>query len=170
MPASNDVLTSVVSVDPIYAYFDVDEHSYLKFDRQRREHGGSPQISMALADENGFPHTGRVDFVDNQLRAGSGTIRLRAVFDNADASYTPGLYVRIQLRSDSRQPRALVDDRAVGADLDIQFLARGHVDHGAHVRTSPANRSAGAVPAVCADGNDPNPVNALRHHDFVLPR
>ncbi|MET3654672.1 efflux RND transporter periplasmic adaptor subunit [Dyella japonica] len=119
---SNDVLTSVVSVDPIYAYFDVDEHSYLKFDRQRREHGASPQISMALADEKGFPHTGRVDFVDNQLRAGSGTIRLRAVFDNADASYTPGLYVRIQLRSDSRQPRALVDDRAVGADLGNKYV------------------------------------------------
>jgi RND family efflux transporter MFP subunit len=119
---SNDVLTSVVSTNPIYAYFDVDEHSYLKFDRQRREHGGSPQIAMALADEKGFPHTGRVDFVDNQLRAGSGTIRLRAVFDNADASYTPGLYVRIQLRSDSRQPRALVDDRAVGADLGNKFV------------------------------------------------
>ncbi len=119
---SNDVLTSVVSIDPIYAYFDVDEHSYLKFDRQRREHGAAPQISMALADEKGFPHTGRVDFVDNQLRAGSGTIRLRAVFDNADASYTPGLYVRIQLRSDSRQPRALVDDRAIGADLGNKFV------------------------------------------------
>jgi RND family efflux transporter MFP subunit len=119
---SNDVLTSVVSVDPIYAYFDVDEHSYLKFDRQRREHGAAPQISMALADEKGFPHTGRVDFVDNQLRAGSGTIRLRAVFDNADAGYTPGLYVRIQLRSDSRQPRALVDDRAVGADLGNKYV------------------------------------------------
>ncbi len=119
---SNDVLTSVVSVDPIYAYFDVDEHSFLKFDRQRREHGASPQISMALADENGFPHTGRIDFVDNQLRAGSGTIRLRAVFDNADARYTPGLYVRIQLRSDSREPRALVDDRAIGTDLGNKFV------------------------------------------------
>jgi membrane fusion protein, multidrug efflux system len=119
---SNDVLTSVVSVDPIYAYFDVDEHSFLKFDRQRREHGASPQITMALADEKGFPHTGRVDFVDNQLRAGSGTIRLRAVFDNADARYTPGLYVHIQLRSDSRQPRALVDDRAIGTDLGNKFV------------------------------------------------
>ena len=119
---SNDVLTSVVSIDPIYAYFDVDEHSYLKFDRQRREHGTSPQITMALADEKGFPHTGRVDFVDNQLRAGTGTIRLRAVFDNADARYTPGLYVRIQLRSDSREPRALVDDRAVATDLGNKFV------------------------------------------------
>lgn len=119
---SSDVLTSVVSIDPIYAYFDVDEHSFLKFDRQRRERGNAPQIAMALADEKGFPHNGRVDFVDNQLRAGSGTIRLRAVFDNADASYTPGLYVRIQLRSDSRQPRALVDDRAVATDLGNKFV------------------------------------------------
>ena len=119
---SNDVLTSVVSVDPIYAYFDVDEHSFLKFDRLRRANNGTLQVAMALADEKGFPHAGRVDFVDNQLRAGSGTIRLRAVFDNADASYTPGLYVRVQLRSDSRQPRALVDDRAVGADLGNKFV------------------------------------------------
>jgi len=118
----NDVLTSVVSVNPVYAYFDVDEHSFLKLDRLRREHGAAPQIAMALADETGFPHSGRIDFVDNQVRAASGTIRLRAVFDNSDASYTPGLYVRLQLRSESRQPRALIDDRAVGTDLGNKFV------------------------------------------------
>lgn len=119
---SNDVLTSVVSVDPVYAYFDVDEHSYLKLDQQRRENGGAPRVAMALANEKGFPHVGRIDFVDNQLRVGSGTIRLRAVFDNADARYTPGLYVRIQLRSDSKRQRALIDDRAVGTDLGNKYV------------------------------------------------
>ncbi|WP_266168617.1 efflux RND transporter periplasmic adaptor subunit [Dyella subtropica] len=119
---SNDVLTSVVSVDPVYAYFDVDEHSYLKLDQLRREHGSAPKVAMALSNESGFPHVGRIDFVDNQLRVSSGTIRLRAVFDNADARYTPGLYVRIQLRSDSRLPRALIDDRAVGTDLGNKYV------------------------------------------------
>ena len=116
------VLTSVVSVDPVYAWFDVDEHSFLKLDRLRREHGAAPQVAMALADESGYPHAGRLDFVDNQLRAGSGTIRLRAVFDNADGQYTPGLYVRMQLRTASRRPRVLIDDRAVGTDLGNKFV------------------------------------------------
>lgn len=120
---SNDVLTSVVSVDPVFAYFDVDEHTYLKLDEQRRaQGGGAPRIAMALANEKGFPHVGRIDFVDNQLRPASGTIRLRAVFDNADARYTPGLYVRVQLRSDAQHKRALIDDRAVGTDLGNKFV------------------------------------------------
>ena len=117
-----DVLTSVVSTDPVYAYFDVDEHSYLKLDRLRRQHGAVPQVAMGLVDETGYPHTGHIDFVDNQLDAGSGTIRLRAVFDNADGRYTPGLYVRLELRTPSSQPRALIDERAVGTDLGNNFV------------------------------------------------
>lgn len=118
----NDVLTSVVSVNPVYAYFDVDEHSYLALDRLRREHHGAPRVTMGLADESGYPHQGNIDFVDNQLSTDSGTIRLRAVFDNADNRYTPGLYVRLQLRTDSAKPRALIDDRAVGTDLGNSFV------------------------------------------------
>lgn len=117
-----DVLTSVVSVNPVYAYFDVDEHSYLELDRLRRERRSPPRVTMALADESGFPHAGRLDFVDNQLDTASGTIRLRAVFDNTDGRYTPGLYVRLQLRTDSAKPRALIDDRAVGTDLGNKFV------------------------------------------------
>lgn len=117
-----DVLTSVVSVNPVYAYFDVDEHSYLELDHLRRDHRSPPRVAMALADESGFPHAGRLDFVDNQLDTASGTIRLRAVFDNSDGRYTPGLYVRLQLRTDSAKPRALIDDRAVGTDLGNKFV------------------------------------------------
>ncbi len=118
----SDVLTSVVSVNPVYAYFDVDEQSFLKLDRLRRERGQAPVVAMGLANEEGYPHTGKIDFVDNQLRAGSGTIRLRAVFDNTDSTYTPGLYARIQLRSAGAGPRALIDDRAVGTDLGNKFV------------------------------------------------
>ena len=124
-----DVLTRVVSTDPVYAYFDIDEHSYLKLDRLRREHGQAPQVAMGLVDEQGYPHEGRIDFVDNQLDAGSGTIRLRAVFDNADGRYTPGLYVRLELRTPSRQPRALIDERAVGTDLGNTFVYVLDPDH-----------------------------------------
>lgn len=124
---SNDVLTSVVSVNPVYVYFDVDEQTWLKLDHLRanaKQAGRSPRIkaSMGLADEAGHPHPGRLDFVDNQLHSGSGTIRLRAVFDNTDGIYTPGLYARVQLQSGPTQPRVLVDDRAIGTDLGNQFV------------------------------------------------
>ena len=124
---SDDVLTSVVSVNPVYVYFDVDEHTWLKLDHLRAKathDGNSPRIeaAMELADESGYPHTGRIDFVDNQLHTGSGTMRLRAVFDNKDSLFTPGLYARIRLQSGQPQPRLLIDDRAVGTDLGNQFV------------------------------------------------
>ncbi|HWU77769.1 MAG TPA: efflux RND transporter periplasmic adaptor subunit [Rhodanobacter sp.] len=124
---SSDVLTSVVSVNPVYVYFDVDEQTWLKLDHLRadaKQAGRNARIeaSMGLADESGHPHQGRLDFVDNQLHSGSGTIRLRAVFDNTDGLYTPGLYARVQLQSGPAQPRVLVDDRAIGTDLGNQFV------------------------------------------------
>ncbi|MDO1529652.1 efflux RND transporter periplasmic adaptor subunit [Fulvimonas sp. R45] len=124
---SSDVLTSVVSVNPVYVYFDVDEHTWLKLDHLRaaaHRDGRAPRIeaAMALADETGYPHAGRLDFVDNQLHADSGTMRLRAVFDNRDGLFTPGLYARVRLQSGQPQPRLLIDDRAVGTDLGNQFV------------------------------------------------
>ncbi len=125
--SSNDVLTSVVSVNPVYVYFDVDEQTWLKLDHLRaraKQVGRDARIeaAMGLADEAGYPHAGRLDFVDNQLHSGSGTMRLRAVFDNADGLYTPGLYARVQLQSGQARPRVLVDDRAIGTDLGNQFV------------------------------------------------
>ncbi|RUL75297.1 efflux RND transporter periplasmic adaptor subunit [Dyella choica] len=125
--SSSDVLTSVVSVNPIYAYFDVDEQTWLKLDRLRRDaikNGHAPRIeaTMGLADEQGYPHEGRIDFVDNQVRAGSGTMRLRAVFDEENGLLTPGLYARMHLQAGQPRPRVLIDDRAVGTDLGNQFV------------------------------------------------
>jgi multidrug efflux system membrane fusion protein len=125
----SDVLTTVVSVNPVYAYFDVDEQSYLKLEQFEREQGGTPTVAMGLANEEGFPHQGRIDFVDNQLKDGGGTIRVRAVFDNANQPYTPGLYARLELRSADKRPRALIDDRAVGTDLSNKFAYVVTSDH-----------------------------------------
>ncbi|MEZ2418272.1 efflux RND transporter periplasmic adaptor subunit [Luteibacter sp. RCC_6_2] len=118
----SDTLTSVVTVDPMYVYFDVDEQTFLKLDRLRRQNGRAPEVEMGLADEQAYPHVGKIDFVDNQVRAGAGTIRLRAVFPNADGAYTAGLFARVQLRSGNTQPRALIDDKAVGTDLGNKFV------------------------------------------------
>lgn len=118
----SDTLTSVVTVDPMYVYFDVDEQTFLKLDRLRRSSGHAPDVEMGLADEEGYPHIGKIDFVDNQVRAGAGTIRLRAVFPNTDGAYTAGLFARVELRSGNTQPRALIDDKAVGTDLGNKFV------------------------------------------------
>lgn len=125
---SSDVLTELVSTRPLYAYFDVDEHAYLQLLSQGHADasgGGSvthAAVMMGLADEEGFPHRGHVDFVDNRVDGGSGTIRLRAVFDNPDGTLVPGLFARLNLATGTPQPTVLVDPRAIGTDLGNRFV------------------------------------------------
>jgi multidrug efflux system membrane fusion protein len=127
-PPTATLLTNVVSLDPIYAYFEGDEQTYLKYANLARA-GTRPSsrdiknpIYMGLANEEGFPHQGYVDFVDNQLNPQTGTIRARAVFSNKDRRFTPGLFARIKLVGSGRYRAALVQDRAVGTDQDKKFV------------------------------------------------
>src|SRR5580693_1282951 len=97
------LLTSVVSMDPMYLYFEGDEQAYLRYNKMARE-GERPSsrdvpnpVQVGLANEEGFPHAGTMDFVDNQLNPQTGTIRARAVFANKDGRFTPGLFARVQL-------------------------------------------------------------------------
>ncbi len=122
------LLTTVVSLDPIYVYFEGDEQTYLKYSALARD-GSRPNsrdnrtpIQLGLSDEQGFPHEGYVDFVDNQLNAEAGTIRFRAVFSNKDHRFTPGLFARIRLVGSGTYPAKLVLDRAVGTDQDKKFV------------------------------------------------
>ncbi|MGH8125461.1 MAG: efflux RND transporter periplasmic adaptor subunit, partial [Rhodanobacteraceae bacterium] len=136
---STDVLTSVVSVDPVYVYFDVDQHTWLKLDHLRakaRADGRQARmgVTMGLADEKGYPHAGHLDFVDNQLHSDSGTMRLRAVFDNAHGLFTPGLYAHVRLHVGQPKSRILIDDRAVGTDLGNQFAYVVDKDHNVQYR------------------------------------
>lgn len=122
-------LTTVVSLDPIYVYFDGDEQTYLK------DLGLAPQagaravqkaatrtVFMGLADEDGYPHQGHIDFVDNKLDPVAGTIRARAVFANADHRLTPGLFARIKLVGSHSYQATLIRDDAVGTDQDRKFV------------------------------------------------
>jgi membrane fusion protein, multidrug efflux system len=120
------LLTTVVSVDPIYASFDADEQTYLRYGDRVRKQGAAGAselpIQMALADEQTFPHTGTLQFLDNQLDPSTGTINGRAVFRNADRRLTPGLFVRLRLPGTASYDGVLVEDRAVGTDLDRRFV------------------------------------------------
>lgn len=142
---SSTLLTTIVSDSPIYAYFDADEQSYLNYVRSRdRTKGGDdaaiPGVRIGLINEEGYPHAGKLDFIDNQVDASTGTIRGRAVLDNEDGYFTPGLFVRLKLISPQSQQVALVDDRAIGTDLDRKFVLvvdNQNVAQYRHVETGP---------------------------------
>lgn len=116
-------LTTLVSVDKMYASFEVDEQSFLSFVNPARN-GGAAQIAvnMGLGNERGFPRQGKVASIDNRLDASSGTIRLRAVFDNADGMLLPGLYARIQLVGGAPRPAVLIKESAIGTDQSKRFV------------------------------------------------
>jgi len=115
-----DVLTTVVSDSPIYASFNTDEQTYLRYAEAQR--GGDNAVYMGLMTESGFPHKGRLQFIDNAVDAKSGTIGGRAIFDNAEGSFTPGLFARVRLVSDKAQAVAVVPESALGVDLGKHFV------------------------------------------------
>jgi RND family efflux transporter MFP subunit len=121
-------LTSVVSLDPIYLYFEGDEATYLRYIQLARN-GERPSsrdvpnpVRVGLANEEGFPHEGTMDFVDNQVNSQTGTIRARAVLQNKDGLYIPGLFARVQLLGSSEYTAVLIDDRAVNTDQSQKYV------------------------------------------------
>ncbi len=136
-PGEATLLTTVVSLDPVYAYFDADEQIFLKYSaaagpkgsagpkgpalRDGRR-GSELPIRMALANDEDFPRTGQLDFIDNQLDGSTGTIRGRAIFRNTDGQLTPGLFVRLRLAGTGSYRGLLIQDRAVGTDLSKKFV------------------------------------------------
>ncbi len=119
------VLTTVVSVSPVYVEFEMDEQAFLKYASTGA--GGNTgidkiQVAMGLANEQGFPHAGHLESIDNQLDTATGTIRVRAVFDNPDNVLTPGLYARVRVGTANETPAVLVDDRAIGTDQDKKYV------------------------------------------------
>ena len=117
-PGEATLLTTVVSLDPIYASFDADEQS---FRRWSGRHNGQP-IRMAIADDENFSREGSLNFLDNQINSATGTIRGRAIFRNQDVSLTPGSFVRLRVPGGARYHALLIQDRAVGTDLDKRYV------------------------------------------------
>jgi multidrug efflux system membrane fusion protein len=126
-------LTTVVSQDPMYAYFDVDERTLLKIGRrllEKQEDMNEEQrfpVMMALADEDGFPHVGEVNFVNNTVSTSTGTLTLRGSFANpANASgkrlLRPGMFVKVQLPVRKPSLKLLVSERALGTDQGRKFV------------------------------------------------
>jgi len=122
------LLTTIVSVDPVHVYADVDENSLLKFNALARAKkitsngDGKVPVELQLADEEGFPHRGHIESFDNKLDPQSGSILLRAVFPNSDGRIVPGLFARIRVPGSAKYPALLVDERAIGTDQAQKFV------------------------------------------------
>jgi membrane fusion protein, multidrug efflux system len=122
------LLTTIVSVDPMYAYFDVDEHTVLRVRQLVREgkadsprEGGVP-VWLGLANEDGHPHQGTIDFVDNQVNPRIGTMRLRGVFANKEQVLVPGLFARVRGPIGRPHKALLVSERALDTDQGQKVL------------------------------------------------
>jgi RND family efflux transporter MFP subunit len=140
------LLTTVVSVDPIYVYFEGDENAYLHYNQLARE-GQRPSsrdaknpVRVGLSNEPDFPHEGYMDFVDNQLDVHTGTIRARAVLDNKQGLFTPGMFARVQLLGSGEYDAILIEDRAVGTDQSQSFVLVLGADNKLEYRAIQAGR------------------------------
>lgn len=122
------VLATIVSMDPIYCYFDVDEGAFLKYRAKMKqatnsdEQGGGALCDLQLADEETFTHRGRLDFFDNQVNPQTGTIRLRAVFPNADRTLVPGMFATLRVLAGAPEPAMLIPDVAVLSDQGYKYV------------------------------------------------
>ncbi|HHD2917373.1 efflux RND transporter periplasmic adaptor subunit [Enterobacter kobei] len=125
---SASVLTTLVSQKMVYVYFDVDESTYLHYQNLARSGQGASSnhtalpVEIGLAGEEGYPHQGKVDFLDNQLAPSTGTIRMRALLDNAQRQFTPGLFARVRLPGSAEFQATLIDDKAVLTDQDRKYV------------------------------------------------
>jgi multidrug efflux system membrane fusion protein len=119
--AGSASLTTIVSVSPIYAEFDADEQTYLQYIRRVKNEGRVP-VDLGLADEEGYSRTGVIQSVDNRVDTTSGTIRVRARFDNSDGSLIPGLYARVKVISGDAYSALLINDTAIGTDQDKRYV------------------------------------------------
>lgn len=119
--ADQSELTSVVSQNPVYVYFDPDEHSYLNYLKTLKTVSGT-SVRIGLANDETLPYVGELNFLDNQVNATTGTVRARATVDNSERLLTPGLYAKVQLSVGDPAPAILVPDRAILTDQDKHYV------------------------------------------------
>ena len=148
---SASVLATIVSVNPIYCYFDVEESAFLKYRSSAKvaeTNSGGLVCELALVNEEGFAHRGRLDFFDNQVNPQSGTIRLRAVFENGDRALVPGMFANLRVLADPPVQTLVVPDVAVQSDQGYKFVYVANADDKAEARSIKIGRAHGPLRAV----------------------
>ncbi len=124
------LLTRIVREQPMFVYFDVDEKSLLQYMRNRKDREAAPgslraldiECLVKLSDESDFLHQGKLDFAANQLDPGTGTIRIRGVFENKDLALASGLFVRVRIQVNKPYQALVVPERAIGVDQSVKYV------------------------------------------------
>ncbi|WP_256077500.1 efflux RND transporter periplasmic adaptor subunit [Massilia sp. YIM B04103] len=165
----NAVLTSVVSTDKIYASFEGDEETYLRVAVLKRA-GAPVPVHIALNNEQGYPHEGELDFIDNRLDTNTGSVRMRAVLNNAERNLVPGLFVRVQVAAGNGRQQAtralLVNERAIGTDLNRKFVFIVNREGKAEYRAVTLGAQAGGGLRIVQSGLKPDDkviIDGLQH-------
>ena len=172
--AGQSQLTSIVSTEKMYAYFDVDEQTFLKYTQLARdgERSDDRQVAnpvfMALANTPDYAHVGEIDFVDNQLNQRTGTIRLRATFENSDQSLIPGLYARLRVIGSATRDRVLIDEKAIGTDLNNKFVLVLNADDKVEYRRISLGEKINGL-RIVADGLQPEEKIVVNGLQRVMP-
>lgn len=155
------LLTQIVSTDPVYVYVEADEQSVLKYRRHAQQHGqsssdlkGTP-MELAVADETGFPHKGRLDYIAPREDAATGTLTLRGLFANPDELLSPGFFARLRVQASAGYPALLLPDRAIGTDQAQRFVWIVNQDNQAQYRQVTLGTLIGQL-RVIREGLQPN--------------
>ena len=126
--ANASTLTTIVAQDPVYVYFDISEANYLKYKRlaQQGSQAGAAAtggiVELAMADEQSYPHKGRLDFIDNRLDQGTATLRVRAVLENKAGLFSPGMFARVRIPGSQQYAATMLPDTAIGTDQASKFV------------------------------------------------
>lgn len=156
------LLATIVSTDPIHFEFTFDEASYLRYERLSSSgqdvasHSGGVQVALKLIDENGFDHEGRMDFVDNVINPSTGTIRGRAVFDNANGVFTPGMFARVRVPASPPYEALLLPDSAIGSEQTRKFVLVVNADNSVASKFVKLGRTTSDDLRVIKDGIGPD--------------
>ncbi len=151
---SATLLATIVSLDPIYCYFDVEEGNFLAYRDNAKAASKSGAAGegllceLGLVNEKDFGHRGRVDFFDNQVNPQTGTIRLRAVFDNGDRALVPGMFAKARVPAGPPQQALVVPDLAVQSDQGYKFVYVVNQTNGVETRSIEAGRATGPMRVV----------------------
>lgn len=151
--ADQTLLTTVVSVDPVYVYFESDSDSYLR-GRELLGNGEDTEVRIGLSGENGYPHRGTVDFIDNRLNASTGTLQFRAVVPNPDGRFKPGQFARVELPAERLDKALLIDSKALLTDQNRRYVYVVDDENKASRRNVDAGRTVDGL-VVIRDGLKP---------------
>ncbi|WP_347986088.1 efflux RND transporter periplasmic adaptor subunit [Methylomonas sp. AM2-LC] len=172
--ADTTLLATLVSIDPIYVYVDMDERSVLKYRRQeidgKRQSSNALRVplEMALIDEKGFPHKGYIDYVDPQVNPETGAIRTRGVFGNPDDLLGPGLFARVRAPGSEVHNAILINDRAIAMDQGKKYVMVVSEDHHAQYRPIETGRLYDGL-RIVTDGLSPKDWIVTNGLQYVQP-